>query len=335
MFDLKALDSLIQKVGKSQMEAEERQGLLTLTTLGLEQEDYKNNRVQSKKKEKEQQKQRLKNRPFGESLLVNSTEDGDKGEVQRMGTAINWLCKLCETLVDKVNELSIQGKEVVAKEEKLEKEVEAKVEKVELAHDELQQRSMKGNIIVSSPSNGSKQTLFVREKVREGGVTRNESDVAMVSRAIRRKSLVGFEPGEVEECHPLGPKPGDGQEPTTWVIRIGNRKPGSHYATLCAGMKTGYNSTAQSNFSKDNLYLNHQITPRKAKFLKDVVKVAFSEKKIGKYLVDERGQIRIKKVRGSKEQRGDQYNYWTVTSKEEVERVISSDFNFFKSNKKN
>ena len=65
------------------------------------------------------------------------------------------------------------------------------------------------------------------------------------------------------------------------------------------------------------VYLNHQITPKRSQFLKDVVKVAHRADRIGKYMVDERGNIRVKKVRGGKDDKGDQFRYFTVINKAE------------------
>ena len=60
-------------------------------------------------------------------------------------------------------------------------------------------------------------------------------------------------------------------------------------------MKTGRHPTTNTSFTKANLFLNHKITTKRSKFLKDMVKVAHRAFKMGKYMVDERGSIRVKK----------------------------------------
>ena len=64
-----------------------------------------------------------------------------------------------------------------------------------------------------------------------------------------------------------------------------------------------------------------------------MVKVAHRAFNIGKYMVDERGSIRVKKERGGKEDIGDRFRYYTVTNKEELEKVINCEFDYKKKKK--
>ena len=268
--------------------------------------------------------------------LVTPSTTKDKDNT---GIAINWLVVLCEQLVDKVNELTSREEEVKkvqteakAMEERLEQKVEEKVESLAIENDKLRQRSMKGNLIVSSPKSDIMDTLFKRKEVEEAGSIKKESDVTMVTKVIKEKTGVEFLPEEVAACHPLGRAT---KEPTTWIIRVQNRKPNSNFDILSAGMKTGRHPTLNTSFTGANVYLNNQITPKRSKCLKDVVKVAHRAFKIGKYMVDERGNIRVKKEKGGKEDKGDRFRYYTVTNKEELEKVINSEFDYFNNKQTN
>ena len=223
-------------------------------------------------------------------------------------------------------------KQAKTNEEKVEKKVEEKIESLAIENDELRQRSMKGNLIVSSPQSDTQDTLFKRLQVEEGGSIKQESDVAMVTRVIQEKTGVKLHPDEVAACHPLGRATRD---PTTWIIRVHNRKPNSNYDILSASMKTGRHPVTNTSFTRANVFLNHQITPKRSKFLKSVVKVAHRADNKGKYMVDEKGCIRVKKVRGKKEDRGDQFRYFTINNKDELEQVINSDFEYFKNKQTN
>jgi hypothetical protein len=213
-----------------------------------------------------------------------------------------------------------------AKEEQEEqKQVEQKkeVESLKDQCDAQKQKSMEGNLIVSSPA--TKGSLFVKQNIPNG--SRLENDVEMVTRVINQKSNVMFREEEVQACHPISRGQG-GQEPTTWIIRVSNLRPNSNWALLCAGMKTG-KLPGGSSFTQANVFLNHQLTPRRSKFLQEEVKVAHKASKIGKYAVDERGNIRVKLQKGSKDDKGNQFKYFTVKNQEELTKLIERDFDYF------
>ena len=262
----------------------------------------------------------------------DDTVQGKKGEEKHLKLTLNWALRMVGILVEEVKGLkmevsSLKTKEV-AKAEKVEK-VEKKTETLEAENDDLRQRSMKGNLIISSPSSATQKSLFVRMNKDFNGVTRKETDVEMVTRVIKKKSGVQFEEREVEACHALGRS--NQAEPTTWIIRINNLKPDSNFDILAAGMKTGRTVTnsGTTNFTDDNVFLNHQITPKRSKFLKEEVKVAYRNKGIEKYMVDERGNVRVKRRKGGREDRGDRFKYYTVTNKKELNFVINENFEQF------
>ena len=327
MFNQIALESLIRKVGKLSLDAREKDNNM-FNVPDVEKEEFENPTVQGKNNSNQRasQKTRLDNSQYGYSLCL--AKDKDNTDI-----AINWLVVLCGQLVDKVNELTAREDEVKkvqieakAKEERMEKKVVEKVESLSNENDELRQRSMKGNLIISSPKSDAVDTLFKRKEVEEGGSIKKESDVAMVTRVIEAKTGVKFQPEEVVACHPLGRATKD---PTTWILRVQNRKPNSNFDILAAGMKTGRHPTTNTSFTKENVFLNHQLTPKRSKFLKEVVRVAHKANKIGKYMVDERGSIRVKKEKGGREDKGDRFRYYTINDKEELEKVINCEFEYF------
>ena len=276
----------------------------------------------------------------------------NKTEPEKQKSAINWLIGICSGLVDTVRAQAIRldkleeakaklvedVKELEEEKEKLATEVKVVEEKVEvkMVHleedtDDVRQRSMQGCITVSSPNTNTTQSLFTNRPKDDGsGVGRNESDLEMVLRAVEAKARVQFDEREVVDFYPLE-QGQHNRRPTKWFIRFNTLRPESHWQALAAGMRTGQGLTSA------NVYLNHLLTPRRAKFVREVVKVAHKERRLGKYMVDQRGNTWVKQVKGGLYDRGDQYKYWLVTNKEEVEKVEKGDFSYFinKKNKKN
>ena len=285
--------------------------------------------------------------------------DSKTSETARLGTAVNWLVCFCDSLVDTFMNQAVKLKSLEDEKSRLEevvkeleeekvKKVEEKVEVLEVKNlkveekmvmleednDEVRQRGLKGCITVSSPRGHNKQTLFVRQTITmEDQTVRNESHLEMVLRVVNLKARVKFQLEEVVNYYPLEPSI-NGQDPTIWFVQFGNLQPCSNWDALQAGMKTGFHPVSGSSFTDANVYLNFQVTPRKTRFLREVVKPAHKQGKLGKYLVDERGQILVKQKRGSRAERGEEYLYYLVTTKEEVARVVEGDFNYFK-NKRN
>ena len=91
--------------------------------------------------------------------------------------------------------------EAKAKEERLEQKVEEKVESLAIKNGDLRQRSMKGNLITSSPKSDITDTLIK-------GSIKMEFDVAKVTRVIKEKTGVEFLPEEVAACDPWAGPPG-------------------------------------------------------------------------------------------------------------------------------
>ena len=133
----------------------------------------------------------------------------------------------------------------------------------------------------------------------------------MVLRFVKQKTSVQFRKEEIHAFHPIGP---DRRNPTSFILKVSNRSPHSNYSILSAGMKTGWNESTGTSFSQDNVYISHQITPKRVTFLKEIIKPAHKKKDIFKYLVDDMGQIKVKYARGLAAQ-GDKYKYQSVNNK--------------------
>ena len=103
----------------------------------------------------------------------------------------------------------------------------------------------------------------------------------MVLRAVKNKTGVVFEPWEVQACHPLGKKQeagGDSEgvrgqvkvQPTSWVVRVWNRRPDTAWEALKAGLKNS------QDFNRNvNLNVNYMLTPKRGKLAQHVRELRF------------------------------------------------------------
>ena len=172
--------------------------------------------------------------------------------------------------------------------------------------DETRQRGMKGNLIISSPQNGNADTI-AKHEVFNG---KRESDIEMVARIVKMKTGVEIDPFEVSACHRIGKK-----ENHAYVIRLNDRKNGSAWHNLSEGMMTG-KSTSGGNFVKDvNVFLNFQLTQKRAKLAR-VVRLARKDKKIYKFYINQNGVIKVKKTVAD--------NYIEVKSEFDLNTIINS-----------
>ena len=231
--------------------------------------------------------------------------------------AINWLLQVSKVLVEKYNEYaavinsafnSLQGQVDKLEEEK--EELVKRCDRLELDTDALRQRSMKGNLIVSSPKQGGVESRLVRLPRQQDGYQGKETTTQMVLRAVEEHSRVVFPLGDVAACHQLG-----GRDSHTYILRISNLSPHSAWDTLTAGMM-GKKDAEGRYFKKDNIYLSHQLTPSRATFVKEVVKVAHKAKRITGYSTDQNGITRVSKTLGLGRR------WVAVATKEELEAFI-------------
>ena len=78
-----------------------------------------------------------------------------------------------------------------------------KLLKTELYCDEIQQRSMKSNLVISSPNSRGKESLMVRrEKMIRNNLTK-ENDAKMMVRLLKEKIGVKQLLSDVSDCHAL------------------------------------------------------------------------------------------------------------------------------------
>ena len=113
----------------------------------------------------------------------------------------------------------------------------------------------------------------------------------MVIRLIKQKTGVAVNKNDVIACHPMGKR----KENHTFVIRLANRQEGSSWHIITEGMRTGKNSDTKQNFTKDNIYINFQLTDKRAK-LAMAVRKARTDKHIHKYYITQNGVIKVRKT---------------------------------------
>ena len=139
----------------------------------------------------------------------------------------------------------------------------------------------------------------------EEASNRRESQIDVIKRLIKTKTNITVEDHEIVACHPIGKN-----ENTTFVIRLGNRSPGSSWHKITEGMKTG------DGFNREvNVFINYMLTSRRQTLAKKV-RDAKKEKKISKYAIDQNGRIRIKKL-GDTDKK-----YYEVKSENDLNALI-------------
>jgi len=149
--------------------------------------------------------------------------------------------------------------------------------------DEIQQRGLKGNLMISSPTNGGKQSLLkTPAQLEEEGV----SVLDHVRELVRTKYNVDLPARDVQACHhvPSWPKGRKGQpEYKSVVLRIWNRTNGSAWSALVAGIMSG-------GVKEVNVYANFHLTKQRSDLLYHLRKLK-EAKKITKFYTNENGHI--------------------------------------------
>ena len=129
-------------------------------------------------------------------------------------------------------------KEVVKINDTIQK-VEKRALEVEKENDEVRQRSMKGNLVISTDISNGQKSAFVSDKLNANGARSKESELEMILRLIKDKTGVSFKKSEIAACHALARKKeaegaggagGAGgqkkeQQITSYVLRVWDRKP--------------------------------------------------------------------------------------------------------------
>ena len=242
--------------------------------------------------------------------------DVDPAADKNIVVIVNWLIDFVKKIMEKVNDHSnlIKFTQKVSDTKVDQEDFDAlknKYEKLEHDCDEIRQRNLKGNIILSSPNTHNKKSLLNPLTIIDNHTSaeRYEYEHEMCARLIKLKTGVAIPLKDIVACHPLSNR---GSE-SSFLIRIANRRTDSSWSTLAAGILTGRNNVSKSNFTDDNVFLNFQLTKKKSELCKVVRKAKF-EQKIKKYGVDQNGRLTIKVKASSR---------WEEVSKD-LDKIITS-----------
>ena len=214
-----------------------------------------------------------------------------------------------DTIEAKVREATtLATREVVAKMEQLEEKVgrlegenkRLKRENKELAEevDETRQRGMKGNLIISCPPRVNQPNPAIPQEVVVDGVRRKESMTEVCLRLQKSTSGATIPVEDVVACHRLP------ENNHTWILRVGNRAPGSGWEALAAGMLTGrrHGGGPTDWFTNNGVYLRFQLTEARAK-VHTQVRLARKAGLLHKFSTNQNGRITILKERSPRSDR--------------------------------
>jgi len=177
--------------------------------------------------------------------------------------------------------------------------------------DEIAQRGMKGNLIVTSLPNKNKGK-FCLIKTPAQLKEENLSVTSHIISLVKDKFGVVLPAEDITACHHL-PKGGV-------VLRIHNRKEGSAWESIIQKMKEGVRPDL-------NVFFNFQLTKRRSNLLFEVRKLK-KDNKLSKFFTDENGHIKIRIGANDKDKHRITY-FWdkgvTVTlHKEELLNLVHS-----------
>ena len=164
-----------------------------------------------------------------------------------------------------------------------------KCEDLDKKYDEVRQRCLKGNLIVSSPARTTTSGHTIPTQAKHQmfndryGRYRCETDLEMVLRLVHMKTGFRIQECEVTACHPLGRR-----EKNTFILSVHNRTPMSSWEAITKGMMI-----AENNFSKDNIFINFQLTKMRGEICKEVRR-AKKENLIKSYEIDVNGRIYVR-----------------------------------------
>ena len=153
-----------------------------------------------------------------------------------------------------------------------------RLREVEDELDEVKQRSMKGNLILTSPSNAQFNTTTLIKSDAELHAS-NNSFVGHIVELIRQKYGVTVPEHDIQACHRL--------PNGSIIIRIWNRRPGSAWDALLTAIKTGAGNRSL------NVYLNFHLTHRRNKLMYELRQLK-KKKMIAKFYSDENGCLSYK-----------------------------------------
>lgn len=278
------------------------------------------------------------------------------------GAVINWLVKTLSVCVEKVNSHSIfmdaillhhekavtklreenakveemcgkmveKNDEVVKEINQLKEDkqkVETKVEELEVEKDEIRQRGMKGNLIISTNTRGGRASGFQRLPP-SGPDLQVEEELDMVLRVTNDHSGTYFQRKEVQAFHANGP---DRKNPTSYTLRIWDRTPGSNWEILKTGMRNWRKPDGTTEFDRNiNINVNFQLTRPRARLGKLVrltraqlfkEKILKPKEVVMRYSHDDNGVLRVKTKEG-------RAKWEVVTSSQQFIHLIKDSYNY-------
>ena len=190
---------------------------------------------------------------------------------------------------DTTDDLKQKQADLEQKTKDMEKTFDKKCDALEKNYDEVRQRGLKGNLIISSPERSTRgghpiPSLAKHRMFRDRhGMWRSETDLEMVQRMVESKTGVWVHERDITACHPLGRR-----ERNSFILCINNRSPMSSWDIITRGMMS-----ADNNFSYDNVFINFQLTKRRGDICKELRK-AKKENIVKNYEIDANGRIFVK-----------------------------------------
>ena len=165
--------------------------------------------------------------------------------------------------------------------------INTKMRSLEDENDETKQRSLKGNLIVSSISYDKVDSKPCLIKTID---QLNQDKTDLTTHAVdlvKEKFGVDLPKTDIQAVHHLPSALKKGQKRNeAFILRIWNRTPGSAWSQMTDKIKSGQSTDL-------NVYFNFQLTQRRASLLQHVRDLQ-KNKKISKFYSDENGRINIK-----------------------------------------
>ena len=210
--------------------------------------------------------------------------------------------KLAKEQEELAKKLVKEQEELATKLAKEQAELVTKVEKEKEELDEVHQRGLKGNLLVSTSTRQTKQGRPVprvpRVATTKQGQRGKEGDLEYVTRLIKLKSknTININPNQVAACHGVGPqRDGDWD---TFVISFWDRTSYSSWDYLTTAMMTGKVDGALTMDHKVNVFLNYQLTRPRAALAK-AARQARLANHIEKECITQNGEVKVKEFRGA------------------------------------
>ena len=205
--------------------------------------------------------------------------------------AISEFFGVINEVTDKVVELEAIIDTVKAENEKLVKEKEELASRV----DEVQQRSLKGQLVVSTPTRQQGRVLPIpRKTTNEHGQAVVESDLAYTSRLVSLLTKIKVKEEQTNACHGIGPKKNGEYE--SFVLSFSDRRAGSSWEEVTSAMMTGRNNFGKGElcYNRDaNVFLSFQLTKPRAALAKAVREARYAGK-VAKDSINQNGEIKVK-----------------------------------------